>query len=741
MAEPGFRPPRDDLVRAIQPGIELRADTEGGMPTLFGHFARFGQWNEINSMWEGNFMEQVAPGAYAKTIAENRSRMKVTFNHGSDPSLGDKVLGPIDELHEDKQGPYYEVPLLDTSYNRDLLPGLEAGLYGASYRFRVMREEIVEEPGESAHNPKGLPERTIKEAQVMEFGPVTYPADAGATAGVRSLTDEFMFDRLSGNRERLKQLVAFVNEKEDTPVHEPQRTEPPAPSEHSAGDSHPEPERRDQEPEPAKQPAPADALQRKEDEVDPNKTLAELEAREKDITAELQRLDAEVGTGVLNDTQRQEWDSLTAERKETRKQIAAKNERIAELDQEIVEPSRGGREPAFQPFQTKRGPVGDDIYDLSTVRGAFDNPAYARKELQDRAMRAIDGQSYAVMKGRTKEELQAAVEHLVRNVDDQHATLSQRILATGHPLYEDAFWKKLAGRGVSAQQDALIERALGVATTGYAMPFYLDPTVLLTSNGAVNPLRQIANVVQITGQTWNGVNSAGVTAGFTAEATELSDNAPTLTQATLTVLKADAFVPYSIESEGWSDIRNEIASEISDAKDVVEANKFTLGTGTLEPTGFTVGATSLATTAGTAVIALSDIDNLQDALPPRFQPNAVFVANRKFYSKVRQLSRVAGVNDQWPNPSSLGAPQLNEAPRYEVSDMVGTTTTSASLIAGYGDFRKGYLIVDRVGMQLENIQNLVGTNHRPTGQRGIVAYWFTNGVVRSVAPLRLLKIL
>jgi hypothetical protein len=35
-----------------------------------------------------------------------------------------------------------------------------------------MREEIVEDdPGASAYNPNGLPERTIKEAQVMEFGP------------------------------------------------------------------------------------------------------------------------------------------------------------------------------------------------------------------------------------------------------------------------------------------------------------------------------------------------------------------------------------------------------------------------------------------------------------------------------------------------------------------------------------------------------------------------------------------
>ena len=45
-----------------------------------------------------------------------------------------------------------------------------------------MCEEFVEDSGRSAHNPDRLEERTISEAQVMEFGPVCFPAYAGATA-------------------------------------------------------------------------------------------------------------------------------------------------------------------------------------------------------------------------------------------------------------------------------------------------------------------------------------------------------------------------------------------------------------------------------------------------------------------------------------------------------------------------------------------------------------------------------
>lgn len=146
-------------------------------------------------------MERIAPGAFKKTFNENLARMRVLFQHGQDPQLGDKPLGPIRNLREDDTGAYYEVPLLrDDSgqvvdYIRSLLPGLREKLYGASFRFKVVKEEFDEEPDASDHNPNSLPERTVTEARVMEFGPVTFPAYASATAGLRSVTDEFRFPR------------------------------------------------------------------------------------------------------------------------------------------------------------------------------------------------------------------------------------------------------------------------------------------------------------------------------------------------------------------------------------------------------------------------------------------------------------------------------------------------------------------------------------------------------------------
>jgi hypothetical protein len=180
------------VTRAMPSAIECRADGDAaGMPTMVGHFSTFGDWYEVDSWIEGHFLESIKAGAFRKTIRESRAQMKVLYDHGQDPQIGNKVLGTIENLSEDPIGPAYEVPLFDTSYNRDLRPGLEAGVYGSSFRFSVEKDNWDQSPDSSDYNPAGIPERTITEARVYEFGPVTFPANPAATAGVRSTTDAF----------------------------------------------------------------------------------------------------------------------------------------------------------------------------------------------------------------------------------------------------------------------------------------------------------------------------------------------------------------------------------------------------------------------------------------------------------------------------------------------------------------------------------------------------------------------
>lgn len=202
-----FKPQTENLFRGLPGGVEFRdVSADESSSVMFGHFAVFNRWTEISSWYEGNFLERIAPGAFKRTIKNSLRNIKVQFDHGYDTFVGSSVLGPIDVLREDEIGAYYEVPLLDTDVNRDrILPMLQGRLMsgesrgsvlGASFRFRVLDQSISEEPEPSEWNPKGLPERTITEAALFEFGPVVFPAypDATATAsaGMRSLSDHYL---------------------------------------------------------------------------------------------------------------------------------------------------------------------------------------------------------------------------------------------------------------------------------------------------------------------------------------------------------------------------------------------------------------------------------------------------------------------------------------------------------------------------------------------------------------------
>lgn len=170
-----------DLVR-MGDVVQIREDDQSAVGTLTGYFVRFNEWTEIDNPYEGHFMERIAPGAFKRTLRNQGRAVQVLFNHGLDPQVGSKPLGVPSEIREDDQGVYVEVPLDDTSYNRDIAASLRSGaLRGQSFHFRSIKEKIVEK-GES-----GLPEVTRTEVALREFGPVTFPAYSGTSAALRSL--------------------------------------------------------------------------------------------------------------------------------------------------------------------------------------------------------------------------------------------------------------------------------------------------------------------------------------------------------------------------------------------------------------------------------------------------------------------------------------------------------------------------------------------------------------------------
>lgn len=184
---------------------------------------------------------------------------------------------------------------------------------------------------------------------------------------------------------------------------------------------------------------------------------------------------------------------------------------------------------------------------------------------------------------------------------------SRYIAAVSDPHYERAFWKRILrpdtahqefdqdeAKAVRVASEVHAERAMaeGVGSTGgFGVPYALDPTIMLSSSGSQSPLRELATVTTITTRTWQGVSSEGVTAAFSAEATEASDDSPTLAQPTINAEKWQAFVPFSIElGQDYDSLQEELGRLFADARDELEASKFTSGAGSAsnEPQGLTI---------------------------------------------------------------------------------------------------------------------------------------------------------
>jgi HK97 family phage major capsid protein len=374
-----------------------------------------------------------------------------------------------------------------------------------------------------------------------------------------------------------------------------------------------------------------------------------------------------------------------------------------------------------------------------------------------------------------------ALDELVRDPDEQdrHGLAGRYLEAVSDPNYESAFWRlvrdpmfghlEMSGdeveairrtRAVTHERDFLEgargrERAMSLTTTsgGFAVPFVLDPTVIRTSNGAINPYRSNSNVISISVDEWRGVSSAGITATFQAEAAAVTDASPTLAQPVVSTEMARAFVPFSIEiGQDWSSFASEMGGLFTDAKDVLEATKMALGSGTNEPFGVITGATTVFTASNTNSLVVADIYGVHGALGPRFRARATWTMNNAVADRIRQLS-TAGAVDFWnsnlqlrtaavPNSFTdgrMGADLLGKAV-YEASGQSGTFTTG-QLIAVCGDFGY-YKIVDRIGMNVEVIPHLFGAaqGNLPTGQRGLFAYWRVGAKVLDANAFRVLKL-
>ena len=481
-------------------------------------------------------------------------------------------------------------------------------------------------------------------------------------------------------------------------------------------------------------------------------TLEERQARVKDIETRLKEIVTEYERDGIPDDVKEEWNSLNVELEEQNKIITEKVSMRARLDEIADDPRRATEDGSSFGIHSKKSER--DIYDLVGVRNESRSPEHEVDLLRSNALTAVQDSRFVLPAQARKDadgnplptqNVEDVRGHIADLIDgDSTGEIARRILQTGSSTYRRAFGKAASGKNMTPDE----QRALTTVTTGggYAIPFALDPTFIHVSNFSVNPYRFICRNVSITGSnTWQGVTTTGVTASYVIEGGTAADNAPSFLQPQATVQRAHCFVPYSYEVDGdIAGLQGEVTQLFADAKDDLEAVQFTTGTGTAPAPVGILGVQGLGTAAppkvltiGTAILQVADIDAAQVALAPRWRARATWVANLGFYQRVRRFYAAGGETLQPAggpgntqgfqsvapfDPGGIGYGLLGR-PAFECTAINTTNvTTTGTKQAIFGDFSRGMIIVDRVGMNVEVIPNLM-TSGLPTGQRGLLAWW------------------
>jgi HK97 family phage prohead protease len=168
-------------MRTFQNNGEIRVaqEQDTGKVRFYGYPIVYDSETVIDS-WEGRFREKFMYGAFRNDLAKRSDEVKWLYDHGFDPSIGRKPLGPIDLLEDRKKGVYMEGTFTNRDFALDIAESVKDGATdGMSFKFSVNREDWDEA------DPL-LPLRTIKEAKLYEVSVVTFPAYQATTAGVRS---------------------------------------------------------------------------------------------------------------------------------------------------------------------------------------------------------------------------------------------------------------------------------------------------------------------------------------------------------------------------------------------------------------------------------------------------------------------------------------------------------------------------------------------------------------------------
>ena len=233
---------------------------------------------------------------------------------------------------------------------------------------------------------------------------------------------------------------------------------------------------------------------------------------------------------------------------------------------------------------------------------------------------------------------------------------------------------------------------------------------------AASPMREIATVRTVaSGVFRKPVSTDGVEAGWAAETAPR----PETEGATLSLLEfpsaelyASPAATQTLLDDAFMSLDEWLAGEIEDAFAAQETEAFVNGDGVNKPKGFLTyptvanddaewGEIGHVVTGAAGAFGETPVDRLIDLIyapKAKYRANGRFVMNRRTASAIRKF-KDADDNYVWSPATQPGA--TSSLLGYPVTEIEETPDIGADAMAvAFGDFRRGYLIVDRAGLSV-----------------------------------------
>ncbi len=352
---------------------------------------------------------------------------------------------------------------------------------------------------------------------------------------------------------------------------------------------------------------------------------------------------------------------------------------------------------------------------------------------QDALMRAFeefktanDARLDAIERGRGDVLLEEKVDRIDRALSEQKSMIERAALAGRRPgLAADpalsehkSAWSAYMRRGDISALTQFEAKSLAVSTNagadgGYIAPPELDRMIEMRLR-QVSPMREIATVRTTGANVFKkpiSLTNAGT--GWAAETgTRSETTSPTLAllEFPTAELYANLAATQTLLDDSFVNLEEWIAGEVEEAFAGKERAAFVNGDGSDEPKGFmnydavaegshVWGKIGHILTGADGGFGTTPVDKLIDLIyapKTQYRQNARFVMNRKTVSAVRKLKD--GDDRYIWEPNDAGGSTLLGYPITELEDMPDIATDARAI--AFGDFARGYLIVDRAGVRV-----------------------------------------